>query len=404
MNRMSDIEYIFEQNRKHTELFRKGLPMIASENLISPLAQTMLVSDFHNRYAEGNPGARYYQGNEFVDNVERKAIELAKELFQANYADVRPISATVANLGILFATCQPGDTLTTCDVASGAHISTAPFGAVGVRGLKRVTYPFDLEEMNIDVDKTIKTILEAKPKLCLFGMSVFLFPTPIKELQDAIQEVGATAWYDGAHVLGLIAGGEFQDPLREGIDILSGSTHKTLPGPQRGMIVANPRDTDMENSLNYGMFPGVLSNHHLHTMASLAITLAEHLEFGKVYASQVVRNAQALGQALHERGFKLLGEKNGFTKSHTLAMDISMHMGGKKAVEGLETAGVITNKNLLPWDPVDKAQNPSGIRVGTQELTRLGMREHEMTEIAEIFTGDIFHTFRLFEGNRCGDS
>jgi len=382
---MSDIEYIFEQNEKHTELFRNGLPMIASENLISPLAQTMLVSDFHNRYAEGNPGARYYQGNEFVDNVERKAIELAKELFQSTYADVRPVSATVANLGILFATCKPGETLTTCDVASGAHISTAPFGAVGVRSLNRVTYPFDLDEMNIDVDKTIKTILEAKPKVCLFGMSVFLFPTPIRELQDAIQEVGATAWYDGAHVLGLIAGGEFQDPLREGCDILSGSTHKTLPGPQRGMILANPKDEGMEKSLNYGMFPGVLSNHHLHTMAALAITLAEHLEFGKAYASQVIRNAQALGQALHEKGFKLLGEKNGFTKSHTLAMDISMHMGGRKAVEALEAAGVITNKNLLPWDPVNKAQNPSGIRVGSQELTRIGMREHEMTEIADIF-------------------
>jgi len=385
MGHFQDIEYVFEQNRRHHELFKNGLPMIASENLISPLAQAMLLSDFHNRYAEGNPGARYYQGNEFVDNVERKAIELGKELFQANYADVRPISATVANLGILFATCQPGDTLTTCDVASGAHISTAPFGAVGVRGVNRVTYPFDLEEMNIDVDATIKTILEAKPKVCLFGMSVFLFPTPIKELQDAIQEVGATAWYDGAHVLGLIAGGEFQDPLREGMDILSGSTHKTLPGPQRGMILANPRDKGMEDGLNYGMFPGVLSNHHLHTMAALAVTLAEHIEFGKAYAQQVIRNAQALGQALHERGFKLLGEKNGFTKSHALAMDISMYMGGKKAVEELERACVITNKNLLPWDPVDKAQDPSGIRVGTQELTRLGMQEGEMEEVADIF-------------------
>lgn len=385
MSRMSDIEYIFEQNAKHTELFRNGLPMIASENLISPLAQAMLVSDFHNRYAEGNPGARYYQGNEFVDNVERKAMELAQELFQAEYADVRPISATVANLGILFGTCKPGDAITTCDVSSGGHISTAPYGAVGVRGLNRVTYPFDLEEMNIDVDATISTILAAKPKVCLFGMSVFLFPTPIKELQDAIQEVGATAWYDGAHVLGLIAGGEFQDPLREGCEILSGSTHKTLPGPQRGMIVANPKSAGLRKSLNSGIFPGVLSNHHLHTMAALAITLAEHIEFGKAYASQVIRNARTLGQALHERGFTLLGEKNGFTRSHTLAMDVSMHMGGKEAVEKLEMAGVITNKNLLPWDSTERAQNPSGIRVGSQELTRIGMGESEMIEIADIF-------------------
>ena len=385
MSHYDDIEYIFEQNRRHHELFRWGLPMIASENLISPLAQSLLVSDFHNRYAEGTPGARYYQGNEFVDNVERKAIELAKELFRAQYADVRPISATVANLGILFALTSPGDKITTCNVSDGAHISTAKFGAVGVRGLEPVPYPFDLENMNIDVDKTIKTILEVKPKVTLFGMSVFLFPTPIKELQDAIQEVGATAWYDGAHVLGLIAGGEFQDPLREGVDILSGSTHKTLPGPQRGIILANPKDQAMEDSLNYGMFPGVLSNHHLHTMAALAVTLAEHIEFGRAYAKQVVKNAQALGQALHERGFKLLGEHQGFTKSHTLAMDVSEQGGGRKAVENLEKAGVITNKNLLPWDPVDKAMDPSGIRIGTQELTRIGMKESEMQDIADIF-------------------
>ncbi len=385
LSHFQDIEYIFEQNRKHHELFRNGLPMIASENLISPLAQAMLVSDLHNRYAEGNPGARYYQGNEFVDNIECKAIELAKKLFGSSYADVRPVSATVANIGILFATMNPGDTITTCDVSSGAHISTAPYGAVGVRGLERVTYPFDLDTMNIDVDGTIRTILKTRPKVCLFGMSVFLFPTPLKELQEAIQEVGATVWYDGAHVLGLIAGGEFQDPLREGVDILSGSTHKTLPGPQRGLIVANPRDREQENKLNNAIFPGVLSNHHLHTMAALAITLAEHIEFGKAYAQQVVKNARALGQALHENGFKLLGESQGFTRSHTLALDISMYMRGRPAVEKLEKAGVVTNKNLLPWDHVSKAQNPSGIRVGTQELTRIGMKESEMQEIAGIF-------------------
>lgn len=391
MGRMSDIEYIFDQNEKHTELFRHGLPMIASENLISPLAMAMLVSDFHNRYAEGNPGARYYQGNEFVDNVERRATELARELFSAEYADVRPVSATVANLGILFATCRPGDTISVSDVSSGGHISTAPYGAVGVRGLNRVTYPFDLDEMNIDVDGTIKTILKARPKVALFGMSVFLFPTPVRELQDALREVGATVWYDGAHVLGLIAGGEFQDPLREGCDILSGSTHKTLPGPQRGIILANPRNAGLAQALNMGIFPGVTSNHHLHTMAALAVTLAEHLEFGREYASRTVRNARALGQALHEEGFALLGERHGFTRSHMLAMDVSGHMGGKRAVEALECAGVITNKNLMPWDPTERAQNPSGIRVGAQELTRIGMGEGEMKEIAGIFADIIIH-------------
>ncbi|HID71328.1 MAG TPA: serine hydroxymethyltransferase, partial [Thermoplasmata archaeon] len=298
---------------------------------------------------------------------------------------VRPISGTVANLGVLFALTQPGDTISTCSVADGAHISTAVFGAVGVRGLKPVSYPFDLENMNIDVEKTKKMLKETRPKLALFGMSVFLFPTPIEELKDTLDEIGATVWYDAAHVLGLIAGGEFQDPLREGVDIVTGSTHKTLPGPQRGILFGNPRDEEMKTKLDYGMFPGVLSNHHLHTMAALAVTLAEHIEFGREYAKQIVRNAQALGQALYERGFDVVAEHLGFTRSHTLAMYIKRYCGGKKAVEDLERANIITNKNLMPGDHPDMAHDPSGIRLGSQEMTRIGMKEKDMDTVAEFF-------------------
>ena len=375
--------------RKHTEWFRDSLPMIASENLISPMAMKMLLSDLHNRYAEGTPGKRYYQGNIYVDEIERITTDLAKKLFNVPYADVRPISGTNANQAVIFALLKPGDVITGPPLQGGAHISSAKFGAVGMRGVNKIEYPFDVEEMNLDVDLTEKLIRMVKPKVALFGRSVFLFPAPIKELKDALDEVGATVWYDGAHVLGLIAGGQFQDPLHEGAHVMTGSTHKTLPGPQRGIILANPEGDEEKRDkfwkkIQRGVFPGVLSNHHLHHMAALAISLAEHIEFGKQYAEQIVRNAQTLAQAMHELGFKVLGEKNGFTKSHTVLVDVVAQGGGRKVAEDLEKANVIVNYNLLPYDDPKKPRNPSGIRLGVQELTRIGMKEGEMKHVAEI--------------------
>ena len=383
--------WIKNQVKKHHEWFSGCIPMIASENLISPLARELLVCDFHDRYAEGLPGQRYYQGLKFVDEVERKVTALAKDLFKCEYADVRPISGTNANLAVFFALAKPGQVMTTVNVPHGAHISSAKFGSAGVRGLEILNYPFDVKNMNIDVDATKKFLLETKPRFCLFGQSVYLFPTPLKELREVFDEIKCPVVYDAAHVLGLIAGGKFQDPLREGANVINGSTHKTLPGPQHGIILANPssvKDQEwrekLERKLTYGVFPGVLSNHHLHAMAALGVSLAECLTFGKKYADQIVRNSKALGQALYERGFKVLCPHLGFTESHTLAMDVKEYGGGTKIVEDMEKANIIANKNLLPWDDVDKAIDPSGIRLGTQEMTRLGMREKEMDYVAEL--------------------
>jgi glycine hydroxymethyltransferase len=377
-----DVRFLEEQVDGHHAWFARSLPMIASENVISPLAREMLLSDFGDRYAEGLPGERYYQGNVFVDEVEVRVADLAKRLFRCRHADVRPISGTVANLAVLFALLKPGDILTTVALSHGAHISTAKFGAVGVRGVNAIPYPFDVDRMNIDVDEAAKLIVQVKPKVALFGQSVFLFPSPLRELEDAFQEARCRVWYDGAHVMGLIAGGQFQDPLREGADVMTGSTHKTLPGPQHGIMLSDAEDEKFLKRLQRAVFPGVVSNHHLHAMAALGITLAEHLEFGAAYATQVVRNAKALGQALHERGFRVLAANHGFTESHALAVDVKAQGGGAEVALALEKANVITNKNLLPWDtsPV----RPSGIRLGTQELTRLGMREHEMAEVADF--------------------
>jgi len=377
-----DAQWIQEQVKAHSKWFEESIPTIASENLMSPLAKEMMISDFHDRYAEGMPGKRYYQGNIYVDKVENKCMEIASRLFKVPFVDTRPTSGTVANMAVLFALCEPGDIITTSALANGAHISTAQFGAVGLRGVKTVNYPWDMERMTVDVDGTRKLLLEMKPKLVQFGLSLFLFPVPLRELQDTFQEIGCTVWYDAAHVLGLIAGGQFQDPLHEGVHVLSSSTHKTFPGPNHGLLLGNNLTEDLEKRLRRAVFPGVTSSHHLHAMAALAITMAEMEEFGRAYATQIIKNSQALGQAMHELGMEVLCANMGFTCSHTIAVNVSKHGGGDQVAKDLEAANIITNKNMLPGD--ESPIRPSGIRIGTQEMTRLGMRESEMKEVAKL--------------------
>jgi glycine hydroxymethyltransferase len=382
---LEDALFIRELARKHNKFFEESIPLIASENIMSPMAMEMLLTDLGFRYAEGLPHKRYYQGNQIVDIIEDKVTDLGRALFNAKYVDPRPLSGTNSNMAVLYAFTKPGETITTPALSGGGHISSAPFGAVGFRGLKTRNYPFDVDEMNIDVDGTIKLLKEVKPKLAWFGQSVFLFPTPLKELRETLDEIGATVVYDAAHVLGLIAGRQFQDPLREGAQIITGSTHKTLPGPQHGIIVGET-DEEKWKKVQRGVFPGTLSNHHLNAMAALGVTLAEHLEFGESYAKQIIKNAQILGSELSSYGFKVLGEKNGYTKSHTLAIDVSSNGGGKEVAEKLESCNIILNKNLLPLDDNKKSMNPSGIRIGTQEVTRIGFKESDIKYVAELIS------------------
>jgi len=371
-----------ELTRKHSAWFKDSIPLIASENVMSPAAREVLNSDLSNRYAEGLPGRRYYQGNIYVDQIETICEDLAREVFACRFADVRSTSGTVSNMAVLMALTKTRDKMTTVALSDGGHISHAKIGATGMRGIRTFNYPFDEKNMNIDVQGAKRLIREVRPKVALFGQSVFLFPTPLEEMKDVFSEVGCSTWYDAAHVLGLIAGRKFQDPLREGIDVISGSTHKTLPGPQHGMILSDLTKQGLETSLRRGVFPGVTSNHHLHSVAALAVTLAETREFGEAYADQVIRNAKALGQGLFERGMDVLCEHLGFTESHTIVVDVEEFQGGAKVAKILESANIILNKNLLPWDsdPV----RPCGIRIGSQELTRLGMKEKEMAEVAEL--------------------
>ncbi|HVL48532.1 MAG TPA: serine hydroxymethyltransferase [Candidatus Thermoplasmatota archaeon] len=393
MSGRSDADKVLGLVEKHTQWFDRSIPMIASENLISPLARRLLACDFHDRYAEGHPGKRYYQGLTYIDEVERLCADLARKLWRVKFADVRPVSGTEANIAAFAAMTKPGDTITAVDTADGGHISHAKFGGAGVRGLNILTYPWDRDQMTIDVPATVKLIREAKPKLVVFGQSMYLFPTPLKEAAAAAHEVGATVMYDGAHVMGLIAGGRFQDPLREGADFITGSTHKTLPGPQGAVVLADWDPADLETQgtaarkLDRAVFPGTVSSHHLHHLAAKAVAFAEHLEYGRAYADQIIRNSKALAQALHERGIRVLGEKRGFTESHQVVVDVKEHGGGKWAAEALEQAGVITNMNMLPGDT--SALHPSGLRLGTQEMTRIGMRENAMVDVAQFIVDTV---------------
>ncbi len=377
------LDRLFEITNKHHEFFKYSIPLIASENVTSYLVRRFYTSDFGHRYAEGKVGKRYYQGCAFIDELEALAIDLTKKLFEVEHANVQPISGTIANMAVFFALTNPGDTIMSLSVPHGGHISHDRFSAAGLRGLNVKYYAFDNENFNIDVDATKRKVekLEVKPKVFVLGASLFLFPHPVEEISEIARDVGAKVVYDASHVLGLIAGKQFQDPIREGADVVTASTHKTFPGPQRAVIMCKK---ELAKTIDKGVFPGVVSNHHIHSLAGYVATCLEMMEFGEAYAKQIVKNAKRLAESLYNLGYDVLCPDLGFTKSHQVVVDVSKFGGGDKIARMLEDVGIILNKNLLPWDDVKNADNPSGIRIGVQEVTRLGMKEEEMDTIAEL--------------------
>jgi len=366
-----------------TEWRKNCINMIASESVVSPAVKAALVSDFEGRYAEGWPGSRYYQGTWMFDEIELIGQELIKRLFECDIADLSPVSGVVANLAALIALADYGDTIMSLSLANGAHISQTNISAAGILGFKSVYLPFDVEEMNIDAKKAQEEILKTKPKLVIVAGSMYLFPHPVAELSEACKKVGAHMMYDGAHVAGLIAGKAFPNPLKQGCDVVTFSSHKTFPGPQGGMILYNNSlDKETRKRLKMATFPKLMSSHHLHHVVGKAIAAAEMLEFGEEYAKQTVKNSKTLAAALYGEGIEVLGKKNGFTKSHQVLIDVRKQGGGQSVVENMERANIIASKQMLPWD--NNSESPSGIRLGTQELTRIGMKERDMDKVADF--------------------
>jgi glycine hydroxymethyltransferase len=355
--------------------------LIASENVMSPACERLYVSDLMHRYAEGIPHKRYYQGLQYVDQIEDLVQEEFKKHFGANFCDVRPISGTLANYAAFAAISARGDRILSLGVEHGSHVSHEKAGAAGTLGLEVEWLEYN-NDCTMNAELSCAKILKIKPKFIVIGGSVVLFPQPIQELRKACDEAGAKIIYDAAHVLGLIAAGIFQNPLREGADIITTSTHKTFPGPQGGMILGNI-DEETQKKIQAAVFPQFSSNHHLHRMPALYGALREMQTFGKDYATQIVKNAQALARELHNLGFNVLAGDRGFTQSHQVLVNCGQPGFGGDFAGLLERANIILNKNIIPGDGINP-KNPRGIRIGTQEMTRFGMKEDEMKQIAKF--------------------
>ena len=357
--------------------------LIASENVMSNRARRLLNSDFTHRYAEGHPGKRYYEGTKFIDIIETNVKEHLRQLFNCKQTEVRTISGTNANDAV-FNSIVPRNAL--CYVSSipqGGHISHQRIGALGkyTKNIKHL--PVTKDGFHIDIEKTKDVINSESPALIVFSKSMILFPEPVKELANICREKGTRILYDGAHVLGLIAGGCFQKPLEDGAEFITASTHKTFFGPQRGIILSNLADKEW-HKIDKSAFPGSTSNHHLNTLPPLLISTLEMREFGNIYANDVITNAKHLASSLHKLGFKVQCADFGYTESHQVVVDVRDYGGGGTVAKVLCENDIITNSNLLPFDGTENLSNPSGIRLGVQEMTRLGMKKNEMEEIARM--------------------
>ena len=358
--------------------------LLAPEAPTSPMVRALLSSEIGTRAAEGHIGRvnRWFAGTQYIDEVESLCVELLKTAFRCNYADHRLMGSMLGNLTVYHALTQPGDVIMSAPQPFGGHSSNRYDGPAGTRGVKIVDVPFNRDELDVDLEASAKLAREHKPKLVVMGMSMTLFPLPVHEMSQIIAEWGGKFVFDGAHQAGLIAGGQFQDPLNEGAVILTGSAGKTFSGPQSGMILWN--DPALTQPITDTIFPALAATHQVNRVAALAVAAAEMIEFGKFYMAQIVKNSKALGKALDERGIPVLCANRGYSQSHQVIARVKRFGGGLEVAHRLTKANIITNKNLVPEDKPEDWDRPSGLRIGTIEVTRLGMNEKDMEIIANF--------------------
>jgi glycine hydroxymethyltransferase len=348
---------------------------------MSPLAREFMGSDIQQRYPNYDD-QRYYFGNKYIEEIEEIAHNLIGTLFQAKGVELHVSSGSMASQAAILSLGRPNDRVMELGPRYGGFSVLPRLQTSGLIRLRPLGIPFSATEMNIDTSKTISAIEHHRPAIVILGAGTFLFPHPTREISEACQHVGAKLVYDGAHVLGLVAGNRFEDPLREGVDLLVGSTHKTFPGPQNGIILSDS-ETGFER-LRDVIHNGLVSNHHAHAIAALAVVAAEMQVYGEAYAKQTIENAKALGRALDRRGVKILCANKDYTQSHMIVADVTTKGGGTKAGQILENSGIVVTKIGLPMDR-HGLNGLNGLRIGLQELTRLGMTQDEMEEIAGFF-------------------
>ena len=370
------------------------LEMIPSENYVSQDVLTALGSVFTNKYSEGYPGRRYYGGQENTDQIEQLAIDRAKQLFGADHANVQPHSGAQANEAVYYAWCDPGDTILAMDLGHGGHLTHGAPVTRSAREYNFVRYGMkDVDTGEIDYEEIRQLALEHKPKIILAGFSAYPRELDYAKFAEIGQEVGAMMMADMSHIAGLIAGRVAANPFDYGFHVITTTTHKTLRGPRGGMIlskgiVSNPLkrpEKTLENLptlIDRAVFPGTQGGPHMHTIAAKAVAFGEALqpEF-KEYARQVIKNAAVLAEELQKGGLKLI---TGGTSNHLILADVhgSFGIDGKEAQERLEKAGITTNANAIPDDPLPPFR-PSGLRLGTPALTTRGYVEKDMIDIAQ---------------------
>ncbi|MGG3572275.1 serine hydroxymethyltransferase [Bacillus gobiensis] len=360
------------------------LNLLAPEAPTSPTVRKLLASEVGTRAAEGHigPTQRWFAGTTHIDEIEALCVELLKKVFKSNYADHRLVASMLGNLTVYAALTKPGDNIMTIPQPTGGHSSNRYDGPAGIRGLNIYDVPMDPQELTVDLDAFAKKAREIKPRLVALGASMTLFPFPLKEMTQIVQEWGGKIFFDGAHQLGLIGGGQFQDPLSEGACVMTGSSGKTFSGPQSGIIVWN--DPEINKPITDAIFPALAATHQVNRVAALAAAAAEFLAFGEEYMAQIVKNSKALGKALHDRGVTMLGAHKEFTRTHQVIADVRSFGNGLDIAKKLGDANIITNKNLIPSDKPEDWDYPSGLRIGTTEVTRLGMKENDMETVADF--------------------
>ena len=361
---------------------RNKIELIASENFVSEVVMEANGTPLTNKYAEGYPGRRYYGGCEHVDVVESLAIERAKELFCAGYANVQPHSGAQANMAVFFALLEPGDTILSMNLAHGGHLSHG--SPVNISGKYWSIVPYGVTEDGgvIDYDEVRRLALECKPKMILAGASAYPRFIDFKKFREIADEVGAYLMVDMAHIAGLVAAGAHPSPVPYA-HVTTTTTHKTLRGPRGGLILSN--DEDIAKRIDKAIFPGTQGGPLMHTIAAKAVCFGEALkpEF-KDYAARIVKNCSALADGLVKNGFKLV---SGGTDNHLILVDLTgMKVDtGKEAEHLLDEIGITCNKNAIPYDKKSPFVT-SGIRLGSAAVTTRGFNEEDMREVAEIIT------------------
>ncbi|WP_347489383.1 serine hydroxymethyltransferase [Desulfoscipio sp. XC116] len=357
---------------------RNTLELIASENIVSRAVMEAQGTVLTNKYAEGLPGRRYYGGCAFVDVAEALAIERAKKIFHAEHVNVQPHSGSQANMAVYFALLEPGDTILGMNLAHGGHLTHGSPLNISGRYFNIAFYGVEQGTGMIDYDKVMDAATKSKAKMIVAGASAYPREIDFARMAEIAAAAGAYLMVDMAHIAGLVAAGLHNSPIPHA-DVVTTTTHKTLRGPRGGMILCKEK---YGTAVDKAVFPGIQGGPLMHVIAAKAVAFGEALQPGfQTYQQQIVKNARALASALTERGFELI---SGGTDNHMLLADLrNKHVTGRDAEETLDEVGVTVNKNAIPFDPQPPVIT-SGIRVGTPAVTTRGLKEAEMTEIAEI--------------------